>query len=66
MSSVLPFDIIALIIDNVEESKDTNILKDLALVSHPLYNGFLDMLLFSSSLICATGGMPVKSIDNIL
>ena len=65
MSSVLPFDIIALIIDNVEESNDTNLLNDLALVSHPLYNGFLDML-FSSSLICVTGRMQVKSIDNIL
>ena len=33
MSPVLPFDIIALIIDNVGED-DTNILKELALVSH--------------------------------
>jgi hypothetical protein len=32
--SILPFDIIALIIDNVEENKDTNLLKELALVSH--------------------------------
>ena len=34
MSSVLPFDIIALIIDIVGEDKDTNLLKQLALVSH--------------------------------
>ena len=34
MSSVLPFDIIALIIDIVGENNDTNLLKDLALVSH--------------------------------
>ena len=34
MSPVLPFDIIALIIDNVGENKDTNLLKELALVSH--------------------------------
>ena len=34
MSSVLPFDIIALIIDTVGENNDTNLLKDLALVSH--------------------------------
>ena len=34
MSPVLPFDIIALIIDNVGENKDTNLLKGLALVSH--------------------------------
>ena len=33
MSSVLPFEIIARIIDIVEESKDTNLLKELALVS---------------------------------
>jgi hypothetical protein len=34
MSSVLPFDIIAIIIDIVGENKDTNLLKELALVSH--------------------------------
>ena len=34
MSPVLPFDIIALIIDIVGENKDTNLLKELALVSH--------------------------------
>ena len=34
MSSVLPFDIIALIIDIVGENQDTNLLKELALVSH--------------------------------
>jgi hypothetical protein len=34
MSPVLPFDIIALIIDIVGEDKDTNLLKELALVSH--------------------------------
>jgi hypothetical protein len=34
MSSIFPFDIIALIIDNVGENKDTNLLKELALVSH--------------------------------
>ena len=34
MSPVLPFDIIALIIDTVGENKDTNLLKKLALVSH--------------------------------
>ena len=34
MSSVLPFDIIALIIDIVAENKDTDLLKKLALVSH--------------------------------
>ena len=33
MSSVLPFEIIARIIDIVEENKDTNLLKELALVS---------------------------------
>ena len=34
MSPVLPFDIIALIIDIVGENNDTNLLKKLALVSH--------------------------------
>ena len=34
MSPVLPFDIIALIIDNVGENEDTDLLKELALVSH--------------------------------
>jgi hypothetical protein len=34
MSTVLNFDIIALIIDIVGENKDTNLLKELALVSH--------------------------------
>ena len=34
MSPVLPFDIISLIIDIVGENKDTNLLKELALVSH--------------------------------
>ena len=34
MSPVLPFDIISLIIDNVGENNDTNLLKELALVSH--------------------------------
>ena len=34
MSPVLPFDIIALIIDTVGENKDTKLLKELALVSH--------------------------------
>jgi hypothetical protein len=34
MSPVLPFDIIALIIDIVGENKDTKLLKELALVSH--------------------------------
>ena len=34
MSSVLPFDIIAQIIDIVGENNDTNLLKELALVSH--------------------------------
>jgi hypothetical protein len=34
ISPVLPFDIIALIIDNVGENNETNLLKELALVSH--------------------------------
>ena len=34
LSPVLPFDIIALIIDIVGENKDINLLKELALVSH--------------------------------
>ena len=34
MSPVLPFDIIVLIIDSVGESNDTNLFKELALVSH--------------------------------
>ena len=33
MSAVLPFDIISEIIDKVGESRDTNLLKELALVS---------------------------------
>jgi hypothetical protein len=37
MSPVLPFDIIALIIDIVGENKDTNLLKELALVSHSFH-----------------------------
>ena len=37
MSSVLPFDIIALIIDSVGENNDTNLLKELALVSHSFH-----------------------------
>jgi hypothetical protein len=34
MSPVFPFDIIALIVDIIGENKDTNLLKELALVSH--------------------------------
>ena len=34
MSPVLPFDIIALIVDIAVENNDTNLLKELALVSH--------------------------------
>jgi hypothetical protein len=34
ISSALPFDVVALIIDIVGENKDTNLLKELALVSH--------------------------------
>ena len=37
MPFVLPFDIIALIIDIVGENKDTNLLKDLSLVSHSFH-----------------------------
>ena len=37
MSPVLPFEIIAEIIDNVGENKDTSLLKELALVSHSFY-----------------------------
>jgi hypothetical protein len=37
MSSVLPLEIIALIIDIVGENEDTNLLKDLALVSHSFH-----------------------------
>ena len=37
MSPVLPFDVIALIIDIVEENKDTKLLKELALVSHSFH-----------------------------
>jgi hypothetical protein len=37
MSPVLPFDIIALIIDIVGENKDTDLLKELALVSHSFF-----------------------------
>jgi hypothetical protein len=37
MSPVLPFDIIALIIDIVGENEDTNLLKELALVSHSFH-----------------------------
>ena len=38
MFSVLPFDIIALIIDSVGENNDTNLLKELALVSHSFHH----------------------------
>ena len=38
MSSVIPFDIIALIIDIVRENEDTSLLKDLALVSHSFHH----------------------------
>ena len=37
MSPVLPFDVIALIIDIVGENKDIDLLKELALVSHSLH-----------------------------
>ena len=37
MPFVLPFDVIALIIDIVGENKDTNLLKDLSLVSHSFH-----------------------------
>ena len=37
MSPVLPFDVIALIIDIVGENNDTNLLKELALVSHSFH-----------------------------
>ena len=36
--SVLPFDIIALIIDSVGQNNDTNLLKELALVSHSFHH----------------------------
>ena len=38
MSSVLPFDIIAQIIDSVGQNNDTNLLKELALVSHSFHH----------------------------
>jgi hypothetical protein len=37
MSPALPFDVIAVIIDIVGENKDTNLLKELALVSHSFH-----------------------------
>ena len=37
MSPILPYDVIALIIDIVEENKDTKLLKELALVSHSFH-----------------------------
>ena len=37
MSSVLPYDIVAQIIDNVGENNDINLIKDLALVSHSFH-----------------------------
>ena len=54
MSPVLPFDIISLVIDIVGENKDTNLLKELALVSH-------SFLQISSKHLFATvelGGIP--------
>ena len=38
MSPVLPFDVIAVIIDIVGENKDTDLLKELALVSHSFHH----------------------------
>ena len=37
MPPVLPFDVVALIIDIVEENNDTKLLKELALVSHSFH-----------------------------
>jgi hypothetical protein len=37
MSSVLPFDIITQIIDNVGDNEDKNLLKELALVPHSCF-----------------------------
>ena len=37
MSSVLPYDIIAQIIDNVEESDDIDLIEELSLVSHSFH-----------------------------
>ena len=37
MSPILPFEIIKLIIEAVGENEDTNLLKELALVSHSFH-----------------------------
>ena len=44
MSPVLPFDVVALIIDIVEENNDTKLFKELALVSHFFHQIFIKHL----------------------
>ena len=61
MSPVLPFDIIALIIDIVAENEDTNLLKELALVSHSFLQICSKHLFATVELYDADPNYPVAS-----
>ena len=61
ISSALPFDIIALIIDNVGDNKDTDVLKKLALVSHSFLQICNKHLFATIDLHDATPGYHVAS-----
>ena len=61
LSPVLPFDIITLIINIVGENKDTNLLKELALVSHSFLQICSKHLFATVELHDAVRGYPVAS-----
>ena len=61
MSSVLPFDISALIIDIIAENKDTDLLKELALVSHSFHQICSKHLFATVELHSALPGLNIAS-----
>ena len=61
MSSILPFEIITLIIDNIGENKGINILKELALVSHSFLHICSRHLFATVELRDAVPGIPIAS-----
>ena len=61
MSSVLPFNVISLIIDNIGENKDINFLKELALVSHSFLHICSKHLFAAVELRSAVRGSTIAS-----
>ena len=61
MSPVFPFDIILLIIEAVGENKDTNLLKELALVSYSFHQICIKRLFATVELHDAVPGRHVAS-----